>query len=208
MSKFSKLEGQDVVVESALAEVSPVEEGWAFALKAMAARLGGYIVGTMASSEFIRRKLYLDEDERGYIARAFGNLSMIASDRLLKIAASKSLASVLMSEPMKKYIKEQCDAIYKETKKEVKNLSLKVKEALHLKADDKEMKKDERSIIKKYITDYISCQMTIEGYTIMATGDDKNVDSLYVVFYDPDYDKIIKKAIPAPNKEDLQSEEA
>ena len=28
MSKFSKLEGQDVVIESTLAEIVPVEEGW------------------------------------------------------------------------------------------------------------------------------------------------------------------------------------
>jgi len=195
MSKFSKLDGQDIVVESVLQEITPVEEGWKAAV--------GRIFGSWASFAVPAGLLMMLTGSfiPGVIAGVFAGL---AGTKAIAIAGSKELKALLKKPELQKYIKEKADIAFKELKKEHKQLTTDIDAALRKIENKKDMNADDRGPVSKFLTKFAKCTVKIANYTIMATGDGESFDGLFVIFYDEEAGKIIKHAIPVPKEEDLK----
>lgn len=194
MSKFSKLDQQDVVVEAALAEMNPVEEGWGIALGALGASLLGANIGTVVGAIISFGILALP----GAIFGAFKGY------KFLKMKANQQLKSILHKEKMEKYIIEKCDEIFKKAQKENKNLTTDIEASMKKSEKIKELMDENRSPISKFFTYLADCSDTIGKYTIMATGDTDSFEFLWVLFYDTKDCKVVKHSIPVPSAADLK----
>lgn len=201
-------------------ELLPVEEGWKLGLARILGWVGvGNLAGNAAASalgltsiDSLANMLGSENGYKSFMARmaavnVAGLASAFGTAKLIKIQASKELQKLFDDDKMKAYLKKECDAIFKEVKKENSRITPNVEEYKSSKAFKKLATKD-RSFIANHLTQIAQCSIDIAGYTIVGTGDTDSFDQLYVVFYNPDETKLIKKAIPIPGKEDLGIENA
>ena len=215
MSNCSKLDQQDAVVEAALAEMNPVEESWKLGLARILGFIGvgnaaSYVSGKalgLTSIDSLANMFSSEDGYKSFMARltavnVAGLASAFGTAKLIKIQASKELQKLFDNDKMKAYLKKECDAIFKEVKKENSRITPNVEEYKSSKAFKKLATKD-RSFIANHLTQIAQCSIDVAGYTIVGTGDTDSFDQLYVVFYNPDDTKLIKKAIPIPGKEDI-----
>lgn len=222
MSKFYNLEGQSVVVEAALDDLRPVEEGWGAAL---AKYLGLGAVGVAVTSivNKINVKVLTDSAASGDFESvwkkmmAIGGVGVIASlfgqykaNKLINMEASKKLVELLNKDEIKKHIVAEAEKAFKEAKKEHKHLTVDVEKVIEDKANSKEASADDRGIIKRFLTYYAKCTTKVDKYTVFATGDFKSIDSLFVIFFDEEENKVVRKALPVPtvSNEEKPAEES
>ena len=188
MSKFYNLEGQSVVVEAALDDLRPVEEGWGYAV--------AKVLGTLAAADvaaFIGAIFSF-----GILAIPGAIIGGLKGWKFINLKASEQLVSLLNKDDIKKYIIEECDKKFKELKKKNKNLTLDVDDAMKNSEKLKEVAQDNRGPVDKFFTNFGKCTTKIGNYTIMATGDSDSFDGLHVVFFDTEADKLIRESIPVP----------
>ena len=188
MSKFYNLEGQSVVVEAALDDLRPVEEGWGYAV--------AKVLGTLAAADvaaFIGAIFSF-----GILAIPGAIIGGLKGWKFINLKASEQLVSLLNKDDIKKYIIEECDKKFKELKKKNKNLTLDVDAAMKNSEKLKEVSQDNRGPVDKFFTNFGKCTTKIGNYTIMATGDSDSFDGLHVVFFDTEADKLIRESIPVP----------
>lgn len=215
MSKFSKLEGQDIVVESTLQDLRPVEEGWKLGVARILGALGIANVVTLpvgkalglTDVETVANTLGKEGGAASLMKRlaavdAAGFLAAFAGAKYIKLEASKELKKLFDNDKMKAYLKKECDAIFKELRKENSRITADISAYKNSKVF-KKLANEDRSFIAKHLTQIAQCSIEVGGYTIVGTGDTDSFDQLFVVFFNPDDNKMIKKSIPVPSKEDL-----
>lgn len=196
-------------------EGEAVTEGWGAALAKL---LGFSAVGAPLSTIFTKLHLKIltnpDDDFTtmakksiavGVCGLVLNIAADIAANKAIDLQASKKLLEALNKPEMVEHIKTEAAKAFKELKKEHKSLTLDVENALKEKANTKEASKDERGFITRFLTYYAKCTAKIDKYTVFATGDFKSFDSLYVIFFDEEEGKIIRKALPIPS---VKAEEA
>ena len=219
MSKFYNLEGQSAVVESTLKDMQPVKETWGVILGKIAAGylgtkigvVGGALAGTVAGAAIMG----LGAMATSFVTATIGGLVIALSPfagaiygclkgcDLVNLYVGSELKKALHQKAVTKYITEECDEIYNDIKKEYPKISLDVLNILKKKNQMYELR-DDRGTIDKILSTVSKCSVTINKYTIIATGSSSSLESLYVLMYDEEGDKLIKRAIPVPNLSDLK----
>ena len=164
------------------------EEGWGTAiLKAV----GVYGSGVAC----IALGTILGAGVPGLIAGMFAGFKAM---KAIDMAANKDLKKLLERADIKSFIEKEADKTFKEAKKENKNLVLEVEEALKNVQHMDEAEEDARSWITKYFTKLARCFLTVGKYTVIATGDLDSVDTLYLLMFDKEANKVVKKQLPLP----------
>ncbi len=131
----------------------------------------------------------------GLIAGIFASLKAMNA---IDMAANKDLKKLIERQDIKSFIEKEADKAFKEAKKENKNLDPNVEEALKSVQHMDEAEEDDRSWITKYFTKLARCFLNVGKYTVIATGDIDSVDTLYLLMFDKEANKVVKKALPLP----------
>ena len=217
MSKFSKLEGQDVVVESALAEVSPVEEGWGAALAQVGTITG--IFGSIVGGAFFGIK--------GLLLGAAGTAVAAAANKKLQNISESQVKKVLANPKMQKYITDECNKIYSklakyyksssgnsfifEKKVSVNTVEVSGSDDITNINDNSEYSKSKVQRLKEYNKNerhYLFIEQ-LGDYTIGLYADSDHVQGIDVFFLLTNKDKdneprVVHHNIPAPTNEELK----
>ena len=171
MSKFSKLDGQDVVIESTLNDMTPVEEGlsvggWA-ALLIVAANLIGVGVG------------------------------VYKEDRLKK---SEEVFNKLFSiNEISDYVKKECDEILKEQQKADPSVTQNLPSGFMNWIKKNLTDKNISSFDKENNDNLIKTK--VGTYNIYAVGSFTNIGKVVVMLYSKDRNDFFTQIIPLPPKE-------
>jgi len=207
MSKFAKLEKQDVVVEATLSELAPVEEGWGdYMLQMAAAIVGGVPAGLKVAEKLEKFGL----KKWGTINNLISGLTTIggaaAGVYLFKLASSRYFKGVINNANFKKYLEEKAQEVFKAAKKEdksiVSNFADIEKEIQSAKdnCEDRQMG-DEYLSFGKYLHE---AKIDVGNFSIIAIGDSTSIKRLAVVLWSEENKKLIFKDLSIPSKEEIK----
>ena len=175
MSKFSKLEGQEVVVESTIAEIAT--EGW-----------------------FTVFQTVLQGVQRSFV----GGVDKIKEfDAKFEAKLAEKFNKVLENDVVKNHIRTEADKLFAEEKKKHKKLVKDVSDASSLEEEfDTEAKGQVKAYSVKKATHYLLRKTGKVGeYTVilLADPDSKKALKIKVVFFDAAENKYISRDITAPS---------
>ena len=207
MSKFYNLEGQSVVVEAALDDLRPVEEGWGdYMLQMAAAIIGGIPAGLKVSDKLEKIGL----KKWGTINNLISGLTTaggaLAGVFLFKLASSRYFKGVINNANFKKYLEEKANEVLKAAKKEDKTIVSKFDDIeKELKAamdncEDRQMG-DEYLNFGKYLHE---AKIDVGNFSIIAIGDSQSIKRLAVVLWSEEKQKLMFKDLPIPSKMEIK----
>jgi len=209
MSKFAKLEGQDVVIESTLAET--VQEGWGDALALLASGLlGGAAYGAVGGLAGAIPGLFLGSPLVSMVGGIYGSVTGFGAGaesgiRLIVAHKSKAFNKIIENQNFKKWLKQKCDEVYKQAKKEDKSLIINFSQM------EKEIEKyqnepnDSHEGLRKERFDMLfDAVFNIGEYSLLAVGDKHTVKRVLLLLYSADDVKLVTKEIPVPSKEEIE----
>ena len=182
MSKFAKLDQQDIMVESTLAELNPVEEGWG----TLCLALGGMIgtgVGRMGKPGL-----------GGAIM-----LGSAAANRYIMIKSSADLKKLFDLNEIKEYVKTECGKILKEEQEKDPSVTPDLPGGI-IKWIKKQFT-DKKVGWAEAIMNTGEIKTEVGPYSIYAIGDTDSIGKITVMLYSKAKNNFFVKVIPPPTKE-------
>ena len=185
MSKFSKLEGQDVIIESTLAEITPIEEGW------------GTVVAGIGTAAGARLSSIIGLKAAGAIS-----LGSYAAGKYINIKANGDLAKLFSIDELKNYVKDQCDKILKEEQEKDPSVTPSLPGGFI-----KWLKKqftDKKVGWAESIMNSGEIKTEVGPYSIYAIGDTDSIGKITVMLYSKDKNNFFVKVINPPTKDFIE----
>lgn len=111
---------------------------------------------------------------------------------------------LLKNPKIRKYVKQQCDKLFADERKTVKDITTKLPRNITDAIKDGRTVKDiTNGITLGFIFKNLCVNDNISGYTILAYGDTDHIERIYLALYSPSQNKCIGKIIPSPTDKEL-----
>ena len=183
MSKFAKLDQQDIMVESTLAELNPVEEGWGTLCLALGGMVGSGI-GRITGKPGLGGAIVLGS---------------AAAGRYVTIKSSADLKKLFDLNEIKEYVKTECGKILKEEQEKDPSVTPDLPGGL-IKWIKKQFT-DKKISEMESIMNNGEIKTEVGPYSIYAIGDTDSIGKITVMLYSKAKNNFFVKVLPPPTKE-------
>lgn len=129
---------------------------------------------------------------------------LFAGGFFTKGKAFNTIYYLLKNSKIRKYVKQQCDKLFADERKTVKDITTKLpRDVVNAIKDGRSVKEITSGITLGFILRNICVNDNISGYTVLAYGDTDHIERIYLALYSPSQNKCIGKIIPPPTDKEL-----